>query len=288
MILLIILELYRVTVKQRKELCVKLCGAENFKDSEVYGQYQRELEEYKENRRAWTVYLYQMARYQKGKSYEKSSYPRAWLYVHRIAVSVTAVVLAAVITVTCIFASRDTRFQADNLVKIGLGADETRVTQVLGEPNEKMDTTWYYYSGNYASLLKEKNKLEEASKNASSMEEFDKLLKQFNELQEKINALEYQTIVVTFSSSDEKVTQMKLDAAATAEDPAEKKVKEITISPTSITAGSTTKVSYAILYEDGSYSTAYFRQAQLPTAKGDQTIEWYDSWGSYSVEIHVS
>lgn len=304
--LMILPILILVTLEQRKKLVIKLCGYNSpnknpdlvkqyEKDKAIFtehkeellGEYKRQKALYKENRRAWTLYRYQKARYNKGKPYETAKYPLAWCHVHKIALSAAAVGLAAVITLTCVFALRDTRFRADNLIEIGLGADEKRVTDVLGEPFEQKSLTWIYYSKNYTSIKEEMDELEEKSMNAESFEELGELAEKFDALGEELETLEYQSIVVTFSS-DGTVVSLKLDAAAVGTKAEKKQVKECAISPTSYTLGSKTKVSYAISYEDGSYCTAYFSEYQLPTAKGSQTIEWSDAWGSYSATIRVS
>lgn len=289
--------LYLKTVKQRKALCVKLCGAESIKKSPLVEEYQKELSEYntklknyqlkkkdyQENRRAWTVYEYQKKRFDSGKTYQNITYTRAWLYFHRVALSAASVTLAAVITVTCVLATRDTRFNIDNLVKIGLHADQQAVTEVLGDPFEKQGDVWYYFSKNYMSIQEKMDKAMESDSIEDALEESAAL-------EEKLQTLEYQAIIVKFSGS--KVTSMMLDAAAVGSSkllgvPHEKEVVEQSLSKTSFRLGDTADSAYyTVSYSDGSYCMAYLPAIQL-TEEGEQTIKWTNVWGTYTATVTV-
>lgn len=305
-IFIVILILYCRAKKQRKLLCLTLCGYETpaknpqlatqyeqdcKNRSALFVEYQRQKEEYKKNRRAWktyerawTVYQYQKKRHEDGKAYQNLSYSSAWIYLHRVVLSLASIVLVAVITVTCVLTTRDTRFRVENITKIGLPADEQKVTEVLGKPFEKRSGMWLYFSRNYMSIEEKLDKLMDSD---SLEDAFEKSA----ELEEKLMTLEYQAIIVEFSGT--MVQLMMLDAAAVGPSKTlllahEKQVKECSILQTSFWVGSEAKTAvYTVSYTDGSYCMGYLPSFR-PTEAGQQTIKWSNIWGNYSATITVS
>lgn len=237
----------------------------------------------REKRHARTVHAYQAVRNEKGKPCENASYPRAWLYFHRISLSVTAVTLAAAITLTCVLATRDTRFNVKNILKIGLPANEQKVIDVLGEPFEIKGNTWYYFSKNYMSIQKKMDKLMESDSLSDAIEQSVKL-------EEKLETLEYRAIIITFSGTD--VQSMMLDASAKGSSKLltvyhEKQVVECNLSNTRFWLNTTVESTYyTVSYSDGSFCMAYL-PAFRTTEAGEQTIQWSNAWGSYSATITV-
>ncbi len=283
-------------LKQRKRLYSKLFGTKNPKNGGSLNEsYRRDLIEYKnqyakyeQNRRDWNIYRYELARYRKGKPYyANTKYSRVWSYNHKWWLTGGAVLLAGAITLTCILATMDRRFSIDNLMEIGLGAHETEVVEVLGEPDKKSETEWYYYSKDYVSLMEDMRELEEQSMNANSLEELAKLEQEYEELEKELATLEYKKIVVRFASQHGSVNSLTLDTCATEGNAKEKEAEEVTVSGR-YRLGWTPLPFYTVSYTDGSYRMGYFTSSQLPTTAGDdQEITWSDEWGTYTATIDV-
>ncbi len=296
--------------KRRKALAVQMCGyTKPEKNSALVAQYEQDLagfgekkaaylqerEAYKANNRAWVVYHYECAQYRKLKEYGNASYLRMWCSVKKRLLAVVACLLVVVIVVTSVLATRDMRFSVDKLSKIGLGADEARVEEILGEADQKTEMYWYYYSKNYTSVLNDFKKLEEEE--PDSMEGYAEFMEKYYTLQQKLDTIEHKVIVIGFDA-DKKVSSLLLDTCAIGDEGSEdiaKEAKTVTVSPEWVDdideEEELPQISYSICYEDGSYREGYFTSDQLSSVNfqrwGTYTVKFSDSWGSYTAEINV-
>lgn len=296
--------------KRRKALAVQMCGyTKPEKNSALVAQYEQDLagfgekkaaylqerEAYKANNRAWVMYHYECAQYRKLKEYGNASYLRMWCSVKKRLLAVVACLLVVVIVVTSVLTTRDMRFSVDKLSKIGLGADEARVEEILGEADQKTEMYWYYYSKNYTSVLNDFKKLEEEE--PDSMEGYAEFMEKYYTLQQKLDTIEHKVIVIGFDA-DKKVSSLLLDTCAIGDEGSEdiaKEAKTVTVSPEWVDdideEEELPQISYSICYEDGSYREGYFTSDQLSSVNfqrwGTYTVKFSDSWGSYTAEINV-
>ncbi|MDE6472272.1 MAG: leucine-rich repeat domain-containing protein [Clostridia bacterium] len=112
---------------------------------------------------------------------------------------VTVAVLIAVIVPTVVWANNI--FRVGKVDKINIGDSQEQVIKILGEPYEKSDYRYEYYSNDYIEIDEKGKRLEE---------DLFGNLEQLTKLEEQLNNLTYKYICVDFDS-DRKVTSVFLD-----------------------------------------------------------------------------
>lgn len=180
------------------------------------------------------------------------------------------------------------------LLQIEIGDSKSQVEELLGAPDDKNNGyKWEYFGGEYASLNKQAQEIEEKMDFITNEKELEKYLRQLDELEEKMDNLEYPYTTIFF---DEKgcVSSVTHNANYSKNNRNDKKeFNNITLSSNIITmytslysAGIYAKITYT----DGSYKCCPIEYAKdfNSSNSGSIPLEWEDEWGTYTTEITVT
>lgn len=184
-------------------------------------------------------------------------------------------------------------FSASKVDKVNLGDSQGQVINVLGEPYEKSDYRYVYYSDNYVKILDQIDKLTgnrrsliaNMSDDDWDFDWDDDIGESFSELDnlyQQLNQLTYKYIRVYFDN-DKKVSEVFFDNNKNDSRSAEennKSVKEYNaIGNTTLQQYDTLKLTYTVKYDDGSlYKATAVEQVYFDVTKSN--VEWKDLYGN--------
>lgn len=271
-----------------------------------YLTYRKEQAEYEEFRIAEEIYRYEDKRYRRGELCD--SRPPKFLFslwIHKIAVAVTALVLAVLIAVPCIvFPIITNMFRIDVVKQFELGADTHTVRNILPEADNRTDSAWEFYDDSYMAIV---HKLEENNKKTDTvtdLEELGKIMEENIQLTEQLNKLTYRYICISFAELSEnsgtRVVRTMLDLNRC--DSAKSTLKEVSsvrLSPNEAAVISAdTKIeellqrfTAEIYYKDGSFQNCFVPASAFSSVdfftKGTYKISWQDSWGEYTADFTI-
>lgn len=182
-------------------------------------------------------------------------------------------------------------FKTSKVDKINLGDSQEQVVEVLGEPYEKNEYRYEYYSDNYVKIADQIDKLLGNGKSLTSnlskdddwnLDDIEESFSQLEKLYQQINQITYKYICIDFDS-EKKVREIffdndKNDSRNTEENL--KSVKEYSSNGnTTIQQYDTLKLSYTVKYKDGSlYKATAIDQVFLDISKDN--VEWKDRYGN--------
>lgn len=220
--------------------------------------------------------------------------PVLWLNGNRVWLSVVAILLVVALVLACVLPPvLGNKFRAGNVSRVELGMYDYEVEEILGEPDERGNTQWVWYSDNYKSLAEEAARLEEQLAAATDFAQIGELTERLAELERRAGTLVFSTITVVFDGPAEDSGQVEsvwLDAHVSEEE--EKDFSSVRVLEGEIEAyTSSAEISYEANFADGSYVKAYAAAATEDgaLAEGSRvTVTWSDRWAEYSAEIAVS
>lgn len=200
-------------------------------------------------------------------------------------------VLVAIIVPTVMSATNI--FKTSKVDKINIGDSQKQVIEVLGEPYERNDYRYEYYSDNYVKIADQINKLLGNGKSLTSnmskyddwdldLDDLDESLSQLEKLYQQLNQITYKYISIDFDS-EKKVREVFFDNDKNDSRNAEENLKSIkeysSKGNTTIQQYDTLKLSYTVKYKDGSlYKATAIDQVFLDVSK--DSVEWKDRYGN--------
>lgn len=204
---------------------------------------------------------------------------------------VTVAVLVAIIVPTVMISTNI--FKTSKVDKINIGDSQEQVIEVLGEPYEKNDYRYEFYSDNYVKIADQINKLLGNGKSLTSnmskeddwdfdRDDIDESFSQLEKLYQQLNQITYKYIRIDFDS-EKKVREVFFDNDKNDSRNAEgnlKSVKEYSSNGnTTIQQYDTLKLSYTVKYKDGSlYKATAIDQVFLDVS--NDSVEWKDRYGN--------
>jgi len=190
-------------------------------------------------------------------------------------------------------------FRVGKVDKINIGDSKEDVIKVLGEPYEKNDYRYEYYSEDYIKLANKikkelgyESKLTQLAKEddwdidlddelGDMLEDFDKITK----LEEQLMNLVYKYIKVDFDS-DGKVSSVFYDAEKCESKEYKKVVKDYELKTKEILRYSATDIIYSVKLTDGSFYKGIALTDYITFSSGNTSVKWSDEWKSdYKGEI---
>ena len=165
------------------------------------------------------------------------------------AVLAIVVILAIVVPVSVVFTSP---VQPANVDRINIGDTQAHVVSVLGDPYnyKKGDTTFNYYSDNYLNIRKQLDEIANMDDIGSFSDLADALEKE-EELNQKLETLEYKRTTVTFDEGG-LVTQIVYNASIVDNVSQPKELKSQEVITESVRIYEASDVVYTLKYDDGS------------------------------------
>lgn len=210
---------------------------------------------------------------------------------------VVIVILVAIIMPTATAATNI--FSASKVDKIDLGDSQEQVIDILGEPYEKSDYRYVYYSDNYAKVLDQIDKLMGNSRSRTTAlasddwdidwdddidldEEIGGSFSELEKLYQELNQITYKYIRIDFDN-DKKVREVFFDNDKNDSRSAEennKSVKEYNATGnTTLQQYDTLKLTYTVKYKDGSlFKAMAINQVFWDISQG--SVEWKDTYGN--------
>ncbi len=190
-------------------------------------------------------------------------------------------------------------FSASKVDKIDLGDSQEQVIDILGEPYEKSDYRYVYYSDNYAKVLDQIDNLMGNSRGRATAlasddwdidwdddidldEEIGGSFSELEKLYQQLNQMTYKYIRIDFDSN-KKVREVFFDNDKNDSRSAEennKSVKEYNATGnTTLQQYDTLKLTYTVKYQDGSlYKATAINQVFWDISQG--SVEWKDTYGN--------
>ena len=167
-----------------------------------------------------------------------------------IAAAVAVVlILVIVVPISVVFTSP---VQPANVDRIKIGDTQERVLSILGDPYDwkEGDTTFEYYSDNYLKIKKELDKISNME-DMESFGDFADALEKEEELNAKLEALEYKETTISFDE-DGLVTKVVYNACVNESEEQAKEIKSKEVLTESIRVYEKSEVVYTIKYTDKS------------------------------------
>ena len=166
-----------------------------------------------------------------------------------IATAAIAIILAIVVPVSVVFTSP---VHPANVDRINIGDTQDRVLSIIGEPYgwEEGDTTFTYYSDNYLKIRKQLDEIANMEDIGSFSDLADALEKE-EELNQKLETLEYKRTTVTFDEGG-LVTQIVYNASIVDNVSQPKELKSQEVITESVRIYEVSDVVYTLKYDDGS------------------------------------
>ena len=203
---------------------------------------------------------------------------------------VTVAVLIAVIVPSVVWATNI--FRISKVDKINIGDSQEQVIKILGEPYNKNEYGYEYYSDNYLKVLRQLDQLNGNERGLTAFESSDDDV-DFGEdketkLEEQLRKMTYQYIRVEFNS-DKKVSSVLFDAEKCDSKEYKKVVKSYDVQgKTSIQQYDVFNLSYSVKYDDGSfYKSSVVNEICADFVK--ENVNWQDRYGNeYSIKINVT
>ncbi len=212
---------------------------------------------------------------------------------------VTVAVLIAVIVPSVSWATNI--FRIGKVDKINIGDSQEQVIKILGEPFNKNEYSYEYYSDNYLKVLRQLDKLNGNERGltslASSDDDFDDIDwgdEDFGEdketkLEEQLRQMTYQYIRVEFDS-DKKVSSVLFDAEKCDSKEYKKVVKSSELATKEAMKYVAVDIAYKTKYTDGSlYKYIVIPGYVAGLSQNNKKYEWTDLWDNkFSDNIRVS
>ena len=166
-----------------------------------------------------------------------------------IATAAIIIILAIVVPVSVVFTSP---VHPANVDRIEIGDTQDRVLSIIGEPYgwEEGDTTFTYYSDNYLKIRKQLDEIANMEDIGSFSDLADALEKE-EELNQKLETLEYKRTTVTFDEGG-LVTQIVYNASIVDNVSQPKELKSQEVITESVRIYEVSDVVYTLKYDDGS------------------------------------
>ena len=166
-----------------------------------------------------------------------------------IATAAIAIILAIVVPVSVVFTSP---VHPANVDRINIGDTQDRVLSIIGEPYgwEEGDTTFTYYSDNYLKIRKQLDEIANMEDIGSFSDLADALEKE-EELNQKLETLEYKRTTVTFDEGG-LVTKIVYNASIVDNVSQPKELKSQEVITESVRIYEVSDVVYTLKYDDGS------------------------------------
>ena len=201
-----------------------------------------------------------------------------------VAISVIFIVALAQLNVfrSCTNYVNDKKHASD-IQKIELGDSASKVSDLLGEPDEKRNVIWLYYGGEYKSLLKQQQNLLNKLETTDDEELIDKIFDQIEEIDEKLVTLEYSYTSVWFDADNKVFAVIHDTKRKTNEVNFNKSISSYNIFPSSISIFSD---PYSFIYSakeeytDGSYYCG-FVSPDTSNINSFKTGSYSATWKSY-------
>lgn len=204
---------------------------------------------------------------------------------------VIVAVLVAIIVPTVMISTNI--FKTSKVDKINIGDSQEQVVGVLGEPYEKNDYRYEYYSDNYVKIAEQIDKLLGNGKSLTSnmskdddwdldLDDIDESFSQLEKLYQQLSQITYKYIRIDFDS-EKKVREVFFDNDKNDSRNAEENLKSVkeysSYGNTTIQQYETLKLSYTVKYKDGSlYKATAIDQVFLDVSK--DSVEWIDRYGN--------
>lgn len=314
-----------VAIRRHEKLCIEFYGVKRPKKDAVplrnfdslnyyYRNYLETKKAYKQYKVDKFVYSYDKRRYEHGKNRKKLPRAVIWTVAHKVFVSILAAALLVAIALSIALPIAlppiiyDNKFSADNYNTFSSNSNyqqyPSRIEDVLGEPSEKSDTVWIYYTSAYKKKLESVKELEEKYRKTEDFEEAAKLEDRLKKLKEELKEIEYKSFYFvlheekTSYGSKTEVIEVRFNAAG---QNLKKEAESVTLDTTKydishlwddtvVIAPWGGKGTVEILYTDGSRAFYYLPQSAFEgiTEKGEYTISWSDMWGAYSATVQIT
>lgn len=315
-----------VAIRRHEKLCVEFYGVKRPKKDVVplrnfdslnyyYRNYLETKKAYKQYKVDKFVYSYDKRRYEHGKNPKKLPRAVIWTVAHKVLVSILAAVLLVAIALSIALPIAlppilyDNKFNADNYDEFASDLYYRyypSIEDILGDPSEKSDTVWIYYTSEYKKKLESVKELEEKYRKTEDFEEAAKLENRLKKLREELKEIEYKSFYFVLQEketnygSKTEIIEVRFNAAGLN---LKKEVESVTLdtteyyivhhmggSPISINPSDSKKGTVEILYSDGSRAFYYLPQSAFEeiTEKGEYTISWSDMWGAYSATVQIT
>ncbi|MBD5087154.1 MAG: leucine-rich repeat protein, partial [Clostridiales bacterium] len=182
-------------------------------------------------------------------------------------------VLLAIIAPSVVWAKNI--FRVGKVDKINIGDSKEQVVKILGEPYEKSDYRYEYFSDDYIEIDEKGKKLEENLLGN---------LEQLAKLEEEFKNLVYKYIRVDFDT-DGKVTELFFDAEKCESKEDKKVVKSYELITKEVMRYTATDIIYKVKYDDKSF---YKGVAVKNFIASNQFVDWTDIWNNkYSGSVCV-
>ena len=215
---------------------------------------------------------------------------------------VLAIVLTAIIVPSVVVSGNI--FRAGKVDQVYLGDSRSYVTQILGEPYDKSEYRYEYYSKNYIKLV-EQIKKEYGFFSTTTLAKHDDDwdidldedidddidwgdLDNANKLEKKLENLTYKYIRVDFDNNDQ-VISVFLDTKRIEGKEVDKRVKSYSVSgETSIQQYGRLNLTYSVKYDDGSFykGTAIEQTCNDSNLK---SVEWKDRYNNkFTAKVSIS
>ncbi len=212
---------------------------------------------------------------------------------------VVVAVLIAIIVPSAIVSSNI--FRVGKVDKINIGDSREQVLKILGEPYEKSDFRFEYYSKDYLKLAKQIDDYynsdldtDEDSDMNQDIEDFDpdKDLNlddedKITKMEEELENMVYKYIVVEFDSEG-KVESVFFDAEKCDSKEYKKVVDSYKITPNKVTRYIPTDITYSVKFTDKSFYKSTAQKGFIAYYALDNVVTWSDKWKSdYKSEVKV-
>ena len=217
------------------------------------------------------------------------SKPVLWLIVNRVWLSVAAALLVVAIVLVCVLVPvLGNKFRVEVVKKIELGNGQYTVEQILGEPDEQSETRYVWYDDAYKSLRREAEEIADRLMQAEDLSEIERLSKEAEAVQERLDALVYSAITVEFEGSRAVCIRLDADAGSGAQ----KELVSVTVTEGAMERYMTVAtIEYEATFADGSFLRAE-AEAVTETAPVSETsvpVTWGDLWcDAYEADIPVT
>ena len=212
---------------------------------------------------------------------------------------VVVAVLIAIIVPSAIVSSNI--FRVGKVDKINIGDSREQVLKILGEPYEKSDFRFEYYSKDYLKLAKQIDDYynsdldtDEDSDMNQDIEDFDpdKDLNlddedKITKMEEELENMVYKYIVVEFDSEG-KVESVFFDAEKCDSKEYKKVLDSYKITPNKVTRYIPTDITYSVKFTDKSFYKSTAQKGFIAYYALDNVVTWSDKWKSdYKSEVKV-
>ncbi len=262
-----------------------------------YITYKENRDRYKAYRVQKTEHKHKMRKYRRGST---KPTPKAviWMDLHKAALIVVSLLLAAAIAFSSIFLPMLlTKFKVSKVEQIKYASSGSSVIEILGEPDGqfKTDSKWQYFDKNYTKILKKI--AQNGEKSEAALEKGDesalvKLALEETKLASQLKNVTTKYIEINFSNKNDAsfVSSVLLDTkhCESAEN-TKKEVKDLVLSSSNLSHHSindNTFFTASIYYTDNSYKMLNIIShiiSALNTGNDSFNVTWSDAWGEYTI-----